>query len=134
MRNTISLKKIGTMRIEFGTLGTLYYISRQKGLTTKARVRLFHERSAAVEYGRQLAARLSNPTKVLAEVKHYGKIIKSGEMYFVKLNRRDYYHQPVKGFYDRQSAFDYFLAQRTLSTQEMDAELRVAETYRFKAA
>lgn len=134
MQRVISTRRVGGMTLEFGQVGSMFYVSRRKGYMTKARVRLFNTRAAAVAFGRQIAERLSKPVKVLANVRHFGQIIRSGALYFVKLNRRDYWKQPVKGFTSKEAAFNYFNEQRTLSSEGMERELEVAEKYRFRAA
>lgn len=128
----ITNKRIAKTMLQFGTLGTMFFVGQQKSPFRKPRVRLFVNRAEAVTYGKELAARLSTPTKIMLEVKRVGQIIRSGSLFIVKTARREYNKMPVRGFTSFAAAFNFFETQRMLVGEELEQALATAETYRFR--
>lgn len=112
MIEVIQQKRIGQLVVSFGRFGDQWYVARQFRFN-KPRVRLFHHRQHAVEYGKELAKRKPR-TRIVRRVEHVGTIYKVGSMYLVSMRRweRATGKRRAVGFFDVNNAMVRFEEER----------------------
>jgi len=139
-RIVYSTTRINGYDLEFGSSAGLFYIAYKrptrsipKGAVNKWRVRMFQTRQAAVTFGHTLKARLSQRTRVVKDVRHFGRIVQRGPLFVVEIERLRRLGQKPTAFMSKAAALAFFEAKRTLSQEELEQEERDAR-YSFLAS